>query len=187
MARIRVAMLVGLCCGRRLSSLSLRAPRREAPRPRRRARRHHPSGFRRIPEASRRRTRPAPTSSSSCCGRPAACSTPRATSSRDDTSRAPVVVFVGPSGARAASAGFILTLAADVAVMAPGTHIGAAHPSPARGQRWTRRCRTKAASDTAAYVRSLAEARGRNVELAAEAVMKAARSPIARRSRRRRR
>src|SRR4030095_5586491 len=42
-------------------------------------------------------------------------------------SRAPVVVFVGPSGARAASAGFILTIAADVAGMAPGTHIGDSH------------------------------------------------------------
>jgi hypothetical protein len=49
--------------------------------------------------------------------------------SRMIASRAPVVVFVGPSGARAASAGFILTIAADVAVMAPGTHIGAARLS----------------------------------------------------------
>jgi membrane-bound serine protease (ClpP class) len=87
-------------------------------------------------------------------------------------SRAPVVVFVGPSGARAASAGFILTIAADVAVMAPGTHVGAAHPVSGTGQPADTVTATKAAEDVAAYVRTLAEARKRNVELAAEAVMK---------------
>ena len=85
-------------------------------------------------------------------------------------SRAPVVVFVGPSGGRAASAGFILTLAADVAVMAPGTHIGAAHPVSGTGQAMDDVTSQKAASDAAAYARSLAEARGRNVMLAAAAV-----------------
>ncbi len=92
--------------------------------------------------------------------------------SRMISSRAPVVVFVGPSGARAASAGFILTIAADVAVMAPGTHIGAAHPVSGTGQSADTVEATKAAEDVAAYVRSLANARQRNVELAAEAVMK---------------
>jgi len=94
----------------------------------------------------------------------------RAIVSRMITSRAPVVVFVGPSGARAASAGFIITLAADVAVMAPGTHIGAAHPVSGTGQQMDETMSSKVASDTAAYARSLAEARGRNVELAALAV-----------------
>jgi membrane-bound serine protease (ClpP class) len=83
--------------------------------------------------------------------------------SRMIRSRAPVVVFVGP-------AGFILTLAADVAVMAPGTHIGAAHPVSGTGQAMDAVTSQKAASDAAAYARSLAEARGRNVMLAAEAV-----------------
>jgi len=87
-------------------------------------------------------------------------------------SRAPVIVFVGPSGARAASAGFILTIAADIAVMAPGTHIGAAHPVSGTGQPTDTITATKAAEDVAAYVRTLAEARKRNVGLAAEAVMK---------------
>jgi membrane-bound serine protease (ClpP class) len=92
--------------------------------------------------------------------------------SRMIASRVPVVVFVGPSGARAASAGFILTIAADVAVMAPGTHIGAAHPVSGTGQPTDETMATKAAEDVAAYVRTLAEARKRNVGLAAEAVMK---------------
>ena len=95
----------------------------------------------------------------------------RAIVSRMITSRAPVVVFVGPSGARAASAGFILTIAADVAVMAPGTHIGAAHPVSGSGQAMDDTTAKKAASDTAAYARSLAQARSRNVTLAADAVL----------------
>jgi membrane-bound serine protease (ClpP class) len=90
--------------------------------------------------------------------------------SRMIAARTPVVVFVGPSGARAASAGFILTLAADVAVMAPGTHIGAAHPVSGTDQKPNETVEKKAASDAAAYVRSLAAARGRNTALAAEAV-----------------
>ena len=91
--------------------------------------------------------------------------------SRMITSRAPVVVFVGPSGARAASAGFILLMAADVAVMAPATHAGAAHPVSGSGEKMDDTTSQKAASDAAAYVRSLAEARGRNVGLAGEAVL----------------
>ena len=91
--------------------------------------------------------------------------------SRMITSRAPVAVLVGPSGARAASAGFVIMMAADVAAMAPGTHIGAAHPVSGTSEAMDETTSKKAASDTAAYVRSLAEARGRNVMLAAEAVL----------------
>lgn len=91
--------------------------------------------------------------------------------SRMITSRAPVVVFVGPSGARAASAGFLITIAADVAAMAPGTHIGAAHPVSASGESADETMSDKAAADAAAYARTLAEARGRNVALSAEAVL----------------
>ena len=91
--------------------------------------------------------------------------------SRIISSRAPVAVFVGPPGARAASAGFILTLAADVAAMAPGTHIGAAHPVSGDGQKMDQTVSEKAASDTAAYARSLAEARHRNVAFAEQAVL----------------
>ena len=82
----------------------------------------------------------------------------------------PVVVWVGPSGARAASAGFLITIAADVAAMAPGTHIGAAHPVAGTGQPMDDTMAEKAASDVAAYARSLASQRGRNVELAERAV-----------------
>jgi membrane-bound serine protease (ClpP class) len=90
--------------------------------------------------------------------------------SRMITSRAPVAVWVGPSGARAASAGFVLMMAADVAAMAPGTHIGAAHPVSGTGEQMDETTSQKAASDAAAYVRTLAEARGRDVMLAEEAV-----------------
>src|SRR5918999_2722407 len=91
--------------------------------------------------------------------------------SRMITSRAPVAALVAPSGARAASAGFVLMMAADIAAMAPGTHIGAAHPVSGSGETMDETTAKKAASDAAAYVRSLAEARGRNVMLAAEAVL----------------
>lgn len=91
--------------------------------------------------------------------------------SRMIVARAPVVVFISPSGARAASAGFLITIAADVAVMSPGTHIGAAHPVPAGGDSGGSEVMAqKSAADTAAYARSIAEARRRNGALAAEAV-----------------
>ena len=92
--------------------------------------------------------------------------------SRMITSRAPIAVLVAPSGSRAASAGFVITIAADIAAMAPGTHIGAAHPVSGTSQAMDATMSEKAAADTAAYVRSLAEARGRNIMLAEEAVLK---------------
>ena len=85
-------------------------------------------------------------------------------------SRTPVAVWVGPSGARAASAGFVITVAADVAAMAPGTNIGAAHPVSGLGA-MDEVMSKKAASDAAAYIRGKAERRGRNVELAEKAVL----------------
>ena len=84
--------------------------------------------------------------------------------------KTPVVVFVGPSGARAASAGFLLTIAADVAAMAPGTHIGAAHPVSGGGEKMDETMAKKAAADVAAYARTLASRRHRNVMLAEQAV-----------------
>jgi membrane-bound serine protease (ClpP class) len=84
--------------------------------------------------------------------------------------RTPVAIFVAPSGARAASAGFVLIIAADLAVMAPGTHIGAAHPVAGPGEPMDDTTSMKAAADVAAWVRTLAAARQRNVALAEEAV-----------------
>ena len=95
----------------------------------------------------------------------------RTINSRIIAAKTPVVVFVGPSGSRAASAGFLITIAADVAVMAPGTHIGAAHPVSGTGVEMDETQAEKAASDIAAYARSLATQRGRNVELAEKAVI----------------
>src|SRR5438132_12403755 len=84
--------------------------------------------------------------------------------------KAPVAIYIGPSGARAASAGFLLTIAADVAAMAPGTHIGAAHPVAGGGEKMDETMSKKAAEDVAAYARTLASRRHRNVTLAEEAV-----------------
>ena len=94
----------------------------------------------------------------------------RAIVSRMIAAKTPVAVFVGPSGGRAASAGFILTIAADVAAMAPGTHIGAAHPVEGGGQKMDDTMAKKVAEDLSAYARTLAEKRHRNVTLAAQAV-----------------
>lgn len=85
--------------------------------------------------------------------------------------RTPVAVFVGPSGNRAASAGFLITIAADIAAMAPGTHIGAAHPVSGDGSKMDDTMAKKAASDTASYGRTLANQRKRNVVLTEQAVV----------------
>ena len=81
----------------------------------------------------------------------------------------PIVVFVGPSGARAASAGVFITIAADIAAMAPGTNIGAAHPV-AMGGKMDRTMSEKVVNDAVAYIESIAAKRGRNVKWAAQAV-----------------
>jgi membrane-bound serine protease (ClpP class) len=84
--------------------------------------------------------------------------------------KTPVAVFVGPSGGRAASAGFLITIAADVAAMAPGTHIGAAHPVAGDGQKLDEVMAKKMASDVAGYARTLAAQRKRNVDFVEQAV-----------------
>ncbi len=83
----------------------------------------------------------------------------------------PVVVYVAPSGARAASAGFLIAISADVAAMAPGTNMGAAHPVSGSGQEMDETMSKKVESDAAAYVRSIAAKRGRPVELAEKGVI----------------
>lgn len=82
----------------------------------------------------------------------------------------PIVVFVGPRGAHAGSAGALITLAADVAAMAPATNIGAAHPVSGGGEKPDKVMETKMANDTAAFAESVAKARGRNTEWAIKAV-----------------
>lgn len=83
----------------------------------------------------------------------------------------PVVVFVAPSGAQAASAGFFLLMAADVAAMAPGTNTGAAHPVAGSGEDIEGDMGEKVEEDAAATIRSLASRNGRNAELAEAAVV----------------
>jgi membrane-bound serine protease (ClpP class) len=82
----------------------------------------------------------------------------------------PVIVYVAPSGSRAASAGTFIMLAAHVAAMAPGTNIGAAHPVAVGGGEVGKEMAAKITNDAAAYIKSIAERRGRNVEWAEKAV-----------------
>jgi membrane-bound serine protease (ClpP class) len=84
----------------------------------------------------------------------------------------PVIVWVAPGGARAASAGVFITIAADFAVMAPGTNIGAATPINMQGPMDSTLAR-KAANDAAAFARTVAAQRGRNLEWAEDAVRNA--------------
>ena len=85
------------------------------------------------------------------------------------SSTVPIIVYVSPGGARAASAGTFITLSAHIAAMAPGTNIGAAHPVSV-GQKMDEETAEKATNDAAAYIRALAEKSGRNAQWAEEAV-----------------
>jgi membrane-bound serine protease (ClpP class) len=86
--------------------------------------------------------------------------------------KTPVVVYVAPSGARAASAGAFITMAANIAAMAPGTNIGAASPVAMGGQ-MDKTMERKVTNDASAYMRTIAEKRGRPIDLAEEWVRKA--------------
>jgi membrane-bound serine protease (ClpP class) len=90
-------------------------------------------------------------------------------------SKVPVIVYVGPSGARAASAGFVILLSSDLAAMAPGTVTGAAHPVGGGGEDLGKTMAEKVTNDASAYVRSLAEKRGRD-PAASESTIRESRS-----------
>jgi membrane-bound serine protease (ClpP class) len=87
-------------------------------------------------------------------------------------SHIPIVVYVAPKGARAASAGAFITLSANVAAMAPGTSIGAAHPVALGGEKMDKTMVEKITNDAVAYIKSIAQQRERNVEWAELAVRK---------------
>jgi membrane-bound serine protease (ClpP class) len=86
--------------------------------------------------------------------------------------KTPVVAFVSPSGARAASAGFFIGVACDLFVMAPGTNTGAAHPVGVSitGQQMDETMADKVTHDAASYIKSISEKRGRNAKMAEDAV-----------------
>ncbi len=86
--------------------------------------------------------------------------------------KVPVIVYVSPKGARAASAGMFITMAANVAAMAPGTNIGAAHPVSVGLGKMDKVMGEKVVNDMVAYARSLALERGRNADWAEKAVRK---------------
>jgi len=82
----------------------------------------------------------------------------------------PIIVYVAPSGARAASAGTFITMASNVAAMAPSTNIGSAHPVGGQGEDITGTLGIKVTNDAAAYIRTIAEKRGYNADWAEQAV-----------------
>src|SRR5215471_14960556 len=86
------------------------------------------------------------------------------------TSAVPVIIYVTPSGSRAASAGFFILESADIAAMAPGTNTGAAHPVVLGGGKMDDVMKEKMENDAAALMRSVASRRGRNVEVAESTV-----------------
>src|SRR6266852_4521021 len=86
------------------------------------------------------------------------------------SSEVPVITWVGPNGARSASAGFFILLAGDVPVMAPRTNSGAAHPVTSTGQKLEAVMEKKIVSDASAYIRSYTAKRGRNAQLAESGV-----------------
>src|SRR3989337_1931966 len=88
------------------------------------------------------------------------------------SSNIPVIVYVSPAGARAASAGVFITMSAHIAAMAPGTNIGAAHPVAVGGGQMDDTMKEKVENDAAAYIKSIAGKRGRNVQWAEDAVRK---------------
>jgi membrane-bound serine protease (ClpP class) len=88
------------------------------------------------------------------------------------TAPIPVIVYVSPAGAQAASAGAFITLAAHIAAMAPGTNIGAAHPVGMQGAEKDSIANEKATNDAAAFIRTISEKRSRNVRWAEDAVRK---------------
>ncbi len=85
-------------------------------------------------------------------------------------STVPTAVYVSPSGARAASAGFLITISAHIAVMAPGTNMGAAHPVSVMGKEIDEVMKKKITNDAVSYIKSIAKRRGRNEELSEKAV-----------------
>jgi membrane-bound serine protease (ClpP class) len=89
-----------------------------------------------------------------------------------NASEVPIVVYVAPPGGRAASAGVFITMAAHIAAMAPGTNIGAAHPVAMGGGEMDKEMKAKVENDAAAYIKSIAEKRGRNAKWAEDAVRK---------------
>lgn len=87
-----------------------------------------------------------------------------------ENSKLPIIVYVAPSGSSAASAGAIITVAADVAAMAPGTNIGAAHPVGGGGQQIDSVMSDKIINDLTAYIRGIVVNKGRNADWIEKAI-----------------